>query len=202
MTGGAMEQVGKMLEKILDHYEKKEYNAAEKLVDQLLAGNPDFHKGCFLKGIILEETGRSGEAKKFLDKSGNVFTMMFRLALQLENADPARSLSYYDRLSQMDPGNNMIWFNRGLLYEKMGNSKEALASFKNLSPGREILSRIVVPLGFMLFLCGGGVMMIRRGNLTLASIVFASAVFCLFWLKRDAGKALQMISKKKKSGSK
>ncbi len=199
MMGGAMKEIGALLEKILAHYEKKEYSAAEKLVDELLSGNPDFPKGCFLKAIILEETGRAEEAKNFFPKSGNLFTMMFRLALQLEAADPLRALAYYDRLVQMDPRNNMMWLNRGLLYEKLGKNDEAQASFANISPGKEILSRIVIPLGFMIFLIGGAVMMIKRGNRALASLVIASAVFCLFWLKRDAGTALQMRAKKKQA---
>jgi len=197
-----MEQVGKMLDKILMHYEKREYDAAEKLLDKLLEGNPDYHKGCFLKAILLEETGRAEEAKKFFDRSGNVFTMMFRLALQLEDTDPSRALTYYDRLTQMDPRNNMLWFNRGLICEKRGDQRGARESFNNLQPSREIVSRILIPLGFMIFLLGGGVMMILRGNAALASLVIVSAVFCLFWLRRDAGKALQMRSKKKQYGIK
>ncbi|MDA8241279.1 MAG: tetratricopeptide repeat protein [Nitrospiraceae bacterium] len=197
-----MEQVGKMLDKILMHYEKREYDAAEKLLDKLLEGNPGYHKGCFLKAILLEETGRAEEAKEFFERSGNVFTMMFRLALQLEDTDPSRALTYYDRLTQMDPRNNMLWFNRGLICEKMGDQSGARESFSNLQPSREIVSRILIPLGFMICLLGGGVMMILRGNSALASLVIVSAVFCLFWLRRDAGQALQMRSKKKQYGIK
>jgi tetratricopeptide (TPR) repeat protein len=192
-----MESIGKLLESALANYEKKEYAAAEKLVDELLQGNPNFHRGWFLKGIILEETGRTGEAAKYMEKAGNVFTLMFRLALQLQDVDPQRALIYYNRLAQMDPNNNMVWFNRGLLYEKLGNRNDARESFRNLTPAREILSRIVVPLLFMLFLLGGGITMMLKGDKALASLVLASAVFCLFWLKRDVGKALQMLSKKK-----
>lgn len=191
-----MESVGKLLESVLAHYEKKEYAVAEKLVDQLLAGNPNFHRGWFLKGIILEETGRAVEAAKYMQKAGNVFTLMFRLALQLQDVDPQRALIYYDKLAQMDPHNNMVWFNRGLLYEKLGDRKEAQKSFRNLTPAREIISRIVVPMLFMLFLAGGGITMMTRGDKALASLVIASAIFCLFWLKRDVGKALLMVSKK------
>lgn len=193
-----MESIGKLLDSALEHYEKKEYGSAEKLVDELIAGNPNFHRGWFLKGIILEETGRTEEAAKYMEKAGNVFTLMFRLALQLQDSDPKRALTYYDKLTQMDPHNNMVWFNRGLLYEKSGDRDEARKSFRNLTPLREIISRIIVPLLFMLFLFGGGIMMITRGDKSLALIVIASAVFCIFWLKRDAGRALQMFSRKKK----
>jgi len=192
-----MESIGKLLESALEHYEKKEYGEAEKLVDQLLEGNPNFHRGWFLKGIILEETGRTEEAEKYMQKAGNVFTLMFRLALQLQDADAKRALIYYDKLAQMDPHNNMVWFNRGLIYEKLGNRTEARASFRNLDPAREIISRIIVPLLFMLFLLGGGIAMMTKGDKALASLVLASAAFCVFWLKRDIGKALQMLSKKK-----
>ncbi len=54
-----MESIEKLLEKMLLHYEKKEYSSAEKLADELLASQPTFHKAWFLKGVILEETGRT-----------------------------------------------------------------------------------------------------------------------------------------------
>ncbi len=192
-----MESIGKLLESALEHYEKKEYVPAEKLVDELLAGNPNFHRGWFLKGIILEETGRAEEAVQYMQKAGNVFTLMLRLALQLQDVDPKRALLYYDKLSEMDPHNNIVWYNRGLIYEKMGSRNEAKESFRHLTPSKEIFSRIFVPLLFMLFLFGGGITMITKGDKSLALIVIASAVFCIFWLKRDAGRAFQMLSKKK-----
>ena len=194
-----MESAGKLLENILTHYEKKEYGPAEKLVDALLSANPDFHRGLFLKGVILEETGRSAEARKYYEKAGNLFTLFIRLAMQLQETDPQRAIGYYEKVAQMDPRNNMIWLKKGLLYEKMGKPGEAKTSYKNLSPAKEILSRIVIPAGFMIFLIAGAVAMIERGEKGLAAIVIASAVFCLFWLKRDAGTAVQMVLKKKKA---
>jgi len=50
----------------------------------------------------------------------------------------------------------------------------------------------------MIFLASGAVMMIQRGEKGLTAVVIASAVFCVFWLKRDGGKALQMVMKKRK----
>jgi tetratricopeptide (TPR) repeat protein len=193
-----MEPVGKLLEKIITHYEKKEYDSAGKAADELLAAYPDFHRAQFLKAVILEETGRANEAEKYYSKAGNKFTLWARLALQLHDVDPQRALTYYDRVSNIDPQNNLIWFNLGNLYEKMGRIDEARACFRNLSPMKEILSRIFIPLGFMILLVSGAVMMIDRGEKALASLVAASAIFCLFWLKRDAGKAVQMAVKKNK----
>jgi tetratricopeptide (TPR) repeat protein len=193
-----MESIGKLLEKIITHYEKKEYDSAEKAADALLAAHPDFHRAQFLKAVILEETGRADKAEKHYAKAGNKFTLWLRLALQLHDVDPQRALTYYERVSKMDPQNNLIWFNLGNLYEKMGRIDKARACFRNLSPVKEILSKIFIPLGFMIFLVSGAIMMIYRGERALASLVVASAVFCLFWLKRDAGKAVQMAVKKNK----
>lgn len=193
-----MESIGKLLEKIITHYEKKEYDSAEKAADALLAAHPDFHRAQFMKAVILEETGRADEAEKHYAKAGNKFTLWLRLALQLHDVDPQRALAYYERVSKMDPQNNLIWFNLGNLYEKMGRIDKARACFRNLSPVKEILSKIFIPLGFMIFLVSGAIMMIYRGERALASLVVASAVFCLFWLKRDAGKAVQMAVKKNK----
>jgi outer membrane protein assembly factor BamD (BamD/ComL family) len=49
-----MESIGRLLEKVITHYEKKEYDGAEKAVDELLASHPDFHRAQFLKAVILE----------------------------------------------------------------------------------------------------------------------------------------------------
>jgi tetratricopeptide (TPR) repeat protein len=193
-----MQSISKQLEKIIAHYEKKDYDAAEKSVDELLASHPDFHRGQFLKAVVLEETGRASEAEKHYEKAGNRFTLWSRLAMQLHDIDPQRALTYYERVTKMDPQNNLLWFNLGNLYEKMGRTEDARSCFRNLSPLREVLSRIFIPLGFMIFLISGATMMIQRDEKGLAAVVIASAVFCIFWLKRDAGKAVQMIVKKNK----
>jgi tetratricopeptide (TPR) repeat protein len=191
-----METVGKLLETILEHYEQKDYVNAEKLLDNLLVSQPNFHRAWFLKGVVFEETGRKDDARKYYDKAGNCFTLWFRLAMQLESVDPQRAMMYFDRVAEMDKNNNMIWFHKGMLSERVGNIEEARRCFRSLSPLREILSRIIIPSGFMVFLIIGAVMMIKRNEISLSLIVIASAVFCLFWLKRDAGQAVQMLIKK------
>ncbi len=193
-----MESIGKLLEKIIAHYEKKEYDIAERTADELLTAHPGFHRAQFLKAVILEETGRADEAEMHYAKAGNKFTLWFRLALQLHDIDPQRALVYYERVSKMDPQNNLVWFNLGNLYEKMDKLDEARSCFGKLSLAKEIASRIIIPLGFMIFLVSGAIMMVRRGEKALALIVVASAIFCVFWLKRDGGKAVQMVMKKYK----
>ncbi len=194
-----MESIGKALEKTLSHYEKKEYVSAEMEADKLIAAHPDFNQGQFLKAVILEETGRSAEAEKYYEKAGNRFTLWYRLAMQLQETDPQRALIYYERVSEMDPQNNMLWFNLGTLYEKLGKPKEAQRCFRNISPAKEIVSKILIPLGFMIFLISGAIMMIQHGDRGLPFVVMASAIFCLFWLKRDGGRAVQMMMKKRKA---
>jgi len=192
-----MESITKKLQSIIAHYEKKDYGAAEKEADDLIASHPDFHRGQFLKAVILEETGRAEAAEAHYARCGNRFTLWSRLAMQLRDIDPGRALIYYERVTKMDPQNNMLWFDLGNLYEKLGRPDDAAACFRNLSPIKEVMSRILIPLGFLIFLLSGAIMMVQRGERGLATVVIASAVFCLFWLKRDAGKALRMIVKKK-----
>jgi tetratricopeptide (TPR) repeat protein len=128
------------LKETLSHYEKKEYESAEKAADGLIASHPDFNQGQFLKAVILEETGRAQEAEKHYEKAGNKFTLWLRLAMQLQDIDPQRALQYYERVSAMDPQNNMIWFNLGNLYEQMGRPDGARRCYRNLSPAVEHLS--------------------------------------------------------------
>jgi len=195
-----MESITKLLNQIIAHYEKKEYGAAEQLVDGLIASHPDFHRGQFLKAVILEETGRADAAEQHYAKSGNRYTLWSRLAVQLHDIDPGRALTYYERGTKADPQNNALWFGLGDLYEKMGRPADARACYQNLSPVKEILSKIFIPLGFMIFLLSGAIAMIQRGEKGLAVVVVAGSIFCLFWLKRDAGKAVQMAVKKYQAG--
>jgi tetratricopeptide (TPR) repeat protein len=191
-----MESITRMLNQILAHYEKKEYESAEKLVDGLLLSHPDFHRGQFMKAVILEETGRSDAAEQHYALSGNRYTLWSRLAVQLHDIDPDRALVYYERVTKADPQNNLLWFRLGELYEKMGRPGDARACYRNLSPVKEVLSRIFIPLGFMIFLLSGAIAMIQRGERGLAVVVVAASAFCVFWLMRDAGKAVKMIMKK------
>jgi len=192
-----METVGNLLEKALFHYERKEYADAEKAVDALLAAAPDFHRGWFLKGVILEETGRADQAEECYIKSSNAHTLMIRLALQLQEKDPERSRIYFDRVLEIDPGNNFMLYQRGLLCESRGEHQEAAKSFRRISAMREIMSKIFIPGGFLIFLLSGSVAMFQRGERALSWIVLASALFCLIWMRRDSGLAIKMWLKKR-----
>ena len=194
-----MESISRLLNQIIEHYNNKDYDAAESAVDMLIAAHPDFHRGQFMKAVILEETGRANDAEQHYEKAGNRYTLWSRLAMQLQDIDPDRAIMYYERVTRLDPENNLLWFNLGELYEKKGRHDDARECYRNLSPVKEVLSKIFIPLGFMIFLISGGAMMIQRGERGLAAVVIASAVFCAFWLKRDAGKAIQMIMKKSKA---
>ena len=196
-----MESITRMLNQILAHYEKKEYEPAEKLVDGLLLSHPDFHRGQFMKAVILEETGRADAAEQYYARSGNRYTLWSRLALQLHDIDPGRALIYYERVTKADPQNNQLWYGLGELYEKMGRPGDAKECYRSLSPVKEVLSKIFIPLGFMIFLLSGAIAMIQRGEKGLAVVVVAASVFCVFWLKRDAGKAVKMIIKKYQAGT-
>jgi tetratricopeptide (TPR) repeat protein len=192
-----MQSIGKLFEASIAHYEKKEYREAEASIDQLLILHPDFQRGHFLKAVILEETGRASKAEEHYARSGNRFTLWFRLASQLEPSDPERALVYYERVSRHDIRNNMVWFSLGSLYERAGRAGDAAECFRRLQLLREVLSRIVIPLGFLIIMATGARLMLLRGDRGLAAVVVASGIFCLFWLRRDGGKALQMIRKKR-----
>lgn len=198
MSGASLKQIDALLEKTLFYYERKEYAAAEKVVADLLAAAPDFHRGWFLKGVILEETGRADQAEECFVKSSNAHTLMVRLALQLQEKDPERAAGYFDRVLEYDPGNNYMQYQRGLLYEKLGNAAEAAKSFRNISALKEITSRIFIPVGFFIFLLSGAVAMFHRGERVLMWVVVASALFCLVWMRRDSGLAIKMLIKKQK----
>ncbi len=192
-----MQAIGKLFDEAIARFEKKEYREAEQAVDELLKMHPDFQRGQFMKAVIMEETGRASKAEEHYAKCGNRYTLWFRLASQLEATDPQRALGYYERVSQYDTQNNMLWFSMGSLYEKMGRTEDARKSFRKLQMLREIMSRVLIPLGFLIIMATGARLMLLKGDNGLAAVVIASGVLCLFWLKRDGGKALQMLRKKK-----
>ncbi|MBA4372128.1 MAG: hypothetical protein C0402_04635 [Thermodesulfovibrio sp.] len=198
MTQPSIATIDKLLEKALFYYERKEYPSAERAVAELLEAAPDFHRGWFLKGIILEETGRAEQAEECFVKSSNAHTLMVRLALQLQEKDPERARLYFDRVLAHDPGNNYMHYQRGLLYERLGNKDEAAKSFRSIAVLREIMSRIFIPGGFLIFLLSGAIAMFRRGEQVLSWVVLASALFCLVWIKRDSGLAIRMLLKKRR----
>lgn len=191
-----MQSIAKLFDRAIAQYEMKEYKDAEQSVDELLAVQPDFQRGQFLKAVILEETNRAGRAEQHYARSGNRFTLWIRLASQLEESDPQRAVAYYERAAKQDGQNNQLWFNLGNLYEKMGRKGDARTCFTRMQLLREVLSRVCIPVGFLIVMIAGAWMMIQRGDTGLAAVVIASAVFCLFWLKRDGGRAVAMIRKK------
>ena len=192
-----MASIEALLKEILSQYEKKDYAAAEKAADELIAAHPDFPRGQFLKAVILDETGRAGQAEEHYAKSENRYTLWSRLALQLHDIDPARAIVYYERVIKADPENNTVRFMLGSLYEKMGRTNDAGACFRDLQPVREALSRILIPLGFLIIMISGAFIMVKRGDRTLAFFLVLSAGVCLMWLRRDGTKAVRMWAKKK-----
>ena len=192
-----MASIEKLLKEILTQYEKKSYEAAEKAADELIAAHPDFPRGQFLKAVILDETGRAAQAEEHYARAENRYTLWSRLALQLHDIDPGRALVYYERVIKADPENNTIRFMLGSLYEKMGRTNEARSCFQGLQPVREALSRILIPLGFLIIMISGAIIMSKRGDRALAFFLVLSAGVCLLWLKRDGGKAMRMWIKKK-----
>jgi len=190
--------IRKALDKALSHYGKKEYADAERGADVVLEAYPDFTRALFLKAVILEETGRSGQADEFYRKAGPLFPMWFRLALQLQKTDPERALKYFAKVSTMDPNDNMIWYGMGSIYERLGYHDEAKKCYQKMSLKREIVSRLLSPIGFFIIMAAGSVAMLKHGDKALASLVILSAIVCLYWLKRDGGRVLEMMKKRNK----
>ena len=196
-----MESIGKALETALKHYERKEYEDALRIVDAMLLSYPDFNRALFLKGVILQETGRTDEGEVYFHKAGPLIPLWHRLALQLQDIDPDRALHYFIKASTLDDSDNGIWLGMGKIYENRGDFEAAGRCYARLSLGREMLSRILGPVGFLVLMLIGTVMLIGRGNIPLASLVVISSFVCLLWLKRDGGRFLEMLSRKKKFGS-
>ncbi len=193
-----MESIRKVFDEALSHYEKKEYPQAERGADALIEAHPDFNRAIFLKAVILEETGRKEEAEKYYGKCDQLHSLWYRLALQLQEDDPERALKYFDKVSTVDAGNSMVWYGMGSLYERVGKFDEARKCFQKISLQRDVIARLLSPIGFLIIMIAGSIMMLKRGDNAFASLVILSAIICLFWLKRDGGQVLRMLIKRRK----
>ncbi len=190
-----MSSLSKAFDKALSHYEKKEYADAERGADAILEAYPDFRSAVFLKAVILDEMGKSSEADQYYLKAGPLFSLWIRLALQLQEADPARALRYFEKSRSLDSENNLIWYGMGSSYERLGRLDEAKKCFQKMSLRREVVSKLLPPLGFLIIMSTGSVAMFKHGDRTLASLVVLSAVVCLLWLKREGGRLVEMMKK-------
>jgi tetratricopeptide (TPR) repeat protein len=195
-----MASPGKLLEKILSYYEKKEYAEAEKGIDAMLGLYPGLNRALFLKAVVLEETGRREDAERYYREAGPSYTLMLRLAMQLQDVDPRRALVYFEKAGAADQGNNAVLLGMGTAYEKLGMAEEAGKCFGRLSLAREIFSKLLIPVCFLLMMVVGAVMLLQRGENALAGLVVVSAIVCLFWLRRDGKTALKLIRRKSGSG--
>jgi hypothetical protein len=193
-----MESLRKTLEQTLQFYEKKDYDNAEKGADRMLVAVPDFPRAQFLKAVILDETGRPDKAEEYYRKAGSTSLLWLRLALQLQEVDPERALRYFNKVKERETGNNLVLYSLGNVYERLGRLDEARKSFNNISLTKEVVSKLLSPLGFLVVMVAGSLAMFSRGNAGLGSLVALSGIVCLLWLKRDGGRVLQMMWKKRK----
>jgi hypothetical protein len=88
-------------------------------------------------------------------------------------------------------------YQKGLLCESRGEREEAAKSYRRISAMKEIMSRIFIPGGFLIFLLSGALALFQRGERVLFWIVLASGFFCLIWIRRDSGLAIKMLLKKR-----
>lgn len=191
-----MNEMGRAFEKALHSYEEKDYEGAEKGVDIMLSLNPAFARALFLKAVILEDTGRADEAEEHFRKAGPISFFLLRLAMQLQERDPERALRHFKRVSELDAGNNIVWLNMGKIHERAGRHKEANACYRHISLPGEIMNKLIAPVGFFVVMLVSAITLLSHGDYPLASLVIGSGVICLFWLKRDGGRAIEMIKKR------
>ncbi|MCX8070469.1 MAG: hypothetical protein N2738_08200 [Thermodesulfovibrionales bacterium] len=191
-----MHELAELLNKSLQEYEQKRYKEAEMWIDKLLIKDNQFEKALFLKAVICSETGRHDEASLYFSKTSNLSFLWLRLGLQIEQTDIDRALVCYDKVLSSNPSDNQALYLKGLLLEKKGFIDEASKCFRALNLMRDIVTKVFIPLGFFVLLALGSFMLISRGEHGLSFIVLISAMFCLFWLKRDGFETVKMFNSK------
>ncbi|HIJ60559.1 MAG TPA: hypothetical protein HPP56_08105 [Nitrospirae bacterium] len=191
-----MRDINEYFVKALQSYKQKDYEEVEFIIEKILNMDNQFEKAIFLKGVILYEKGKIKEADKLFQTFTNLSVWWLRLGLELEKTDEERAINCYNKALSINPTDNYTLLKKGLLMEKKGNYSESTKCFKAINPMRELLSRVIIPFGFMCLLSVGAFMLISKGENGLSFVVIISAIFCLSWLKRDAGNVLKMIYKK------
>jgi len=67
----------------------------------------------------------------------------------------------------------------GSLYERIGKPDEARKCYRRISLHRDDIARLLSPIGFLVIMVAGSIMMLKHGDKAFVSLVILSAIICL-----------------------
>ncbi|TAL17558.1 tetratricopeptide repeat protein [bacterium] len=131
------------------YYDEKRYPEAIELYKSSLQKNPFSYKALRNLGILLADTGKTGEAIAALEQSINIYSedaqAWFNLgAVQKKIGNPDKALVCYRRASQIDPDFWEALFNSALLLAASGDFEGARADMsraENIEPQNPEIKR-------------------------------------------------------------
>jgi predicted O-linked N-acetylglucosamine transferase (SPINDLY family) len=115
-------------------YARRRCAESETLCRAILARQPDHSGALSLLGIMLAQSGRTGEAVELLGRAAKrtpeSATVHYNLGLALSDLQRFdQALESYERSLALEPGNCAAWNDRGAALQRLRRHSEALASF-------------------------------------------------------------------------
>ena len=99
------------------------YEEALACLDQALALNPQYGEAWYNKGAVL----------RLLERAEGVLAAYDRaIKLNPQNAlaeDYEEALATYDEVTKLNPQNTEMWYNKGVILDKLGRDEEALTAY-------------------------------------------------------------------------
>jgi len=118
--------------------EQQNYPAALAEIEQALAAVPDDEDSLVFKAVLLNQMGRTAEAKNLLAKANAraddpAYVPLARGRLLQQLGKPAEALSLAQQVLKTHPDSAEAWFLAGQVYSQQGDTQQAYNAFSKAS---------------------------------------------------------------------
>ena len=114
----------------------KAYPKCITQVNEALKIDKNLAKGYFIKGFAYKENGDTSKALSSFQTSVEINADYFDAYIQLGNIEAARkhpiALQYYNNALRLSPKSTEALYNRGLLYQNMGELDKAIEDYNSI----------------------------------------------------------------------
>ncbi len=131
----------------------KAYDKCLEQANEVLKINKNTAKAYFIKGFAYKETGDTSKALSSFQTSVELDADYYDAYIQLGNIEAKRkhpiALQYYNNALRLQPGSTEALYNRGLLYQNMGQLEKAGDDYNRILKIDRMYSSAYFNLGYI-----------------------------------------------------